>query len=290
MTLATLLIVLLIDRLLWQGGPPRQHAWYDRYSVRLLGMATGQWLSRHRLGAFLFLLPPLLVIVLLQWLGGETAGLIIGVLVLLFALGPDDLGRDTEAFVQARDSGQEEGAQQLAERISGGPADDTEPERTLQVAAATLVQSQPRLFAPIFWFIVLGPAGAALYRLARLTATRSVAVEGAPEELAHTAGRLVHLLDWLPARLTAAAFAVAGNFDAVIQAWRARPAAEEDIPASEGLLAATGRAALASWPDEEEVAAGELPPVVEDAMALVWRTLIVWLLAVAALTLIAGLL
>ena len=52
----------------------------------------------------------------------------------------------------------------------------------------------------------------------------------------------------------------------------------------------TRRAALASWPDQEEIAAGELPPVVEDAMALVWRTLIVWLLATAALTLIPGLL
>lgn len=289
MTLAILLTVLLIDRLLWQGGPFRQHQWYDRYGEYLLGLATGRWLSRHRLGALGFLLPPLLVIVLLQWLGGPTAGLLIGVVVLLFALGPDDLGRDTDAYIAARDHGEENQAQAQADKLIGVSAPDSEPARSLRVAERALVEANRRMFSPIFWFIILGPLGAALYRLATLTAERSASLQQAPAELADSACRLVNLLEWLPARLIAAAFAVSGNFDAVARAWREHPHSEEASSDSNGLLKSTGRAALASWPDEEEIAAGELPPVIEDTMALIWRTLIVWLLALAAWTLISNL-
>lgn len=284
MTLAIILIVLLIDRL-WQGDPLREHRWYDRYTDRMLSLATGQWLTRMELGALWLLLPPLLAVGLLQMIAGNTAGLVIGVLILLFALGPRDLGRDTDAYLSARER-DDETATNKAAALTGYDAPPGEPERSLAVAGGLLEQSLPRLFAPLLWFILLGPLGAALYRLTEMTATRSATHPKAPASLGRSAQRLLAVLDWLPARLAAAAFAAAGNFDAVQQAWRNHPGDTTDPADAHRLLRHAGQAALHSWPDQEEIDAGEQPPVVEDALALVWRALAVWLLVLFTLTLI----
>lgn len=287
MTLATLLIVLLIDRLLWQGDPLREHRWYDRYTDRLLSLATGQWLTRKEHAALWLLLPPLLLIVLLQWLGGNTAGLVIGVGVLLFALGPRDLGRDTDAYLKARARDDDDQSQMLAAPLAGDDAPREEPARSLAVARGVLRQSVPRLFAPVLWFVLLGPLGAALYRLADLTARCSSQHPKAPAQLGKSAQRLLDLLDWLPARLTVAAFAAAGSFDAVSRAWREYPGPAVDQRDTDALLVTAGEAALDSWPDDEEIAAGEQAPVVEDAQSLIWRSLGVWVIALIILTLLA---
>lgn len=291
MTLVTILIVLLIDRLVWQDDSLRQHRWFDGYLDRLFKLATGQWLAKQRQGALWVLLPPLLVVILVQWLAGHTAGLVIGTVVLLFALGPRDLGRASRTYLDARDRGDEQRAQAEAEALAGGQAPTTEPQRSLAVADGLLRACNPRLFAPILWFVLLGPLGAALYRLAALTDAQAGRQGLAPAGLAGSARRLLGLLDWLPARLTSAAFAAAGSFDAVGRAWRSHtPPAEAEERDADTLLCATGRAALDSWPDEEEIAAGEQAPVIEDAMALIWRSLVVWLLALTTLTLLAALL
>lgn len=283
MTLAIILIVLLIDRLLWQGDPLRAHQWYDRYTDRLLASATGQWLARKDQGALWMLLPPLLVIVVLQWLAGEKSGFVIGAVVLLFSLGPRDLGRDANAYLSGRERGGDSHGDQAAAALAGSEPPADEPERSLAVARGLLEQSLPRLFAPLLWFVLLGPLGAALYRLAALTAERAGSRTGAPENLTASAYRLLALLEWLPARASLAAFAAAGNFDGALRGWREYP--DRDWRDTRGRLTAAGQAALDSWPDDEEIDAGEQAPVVEDALALVWRSLVVWLVALAALTL-----
>jgi membrane protein required for beta-lactamase induction len=291
MTLAIILIVLLVDRMLWHDDVLREHRWYDRYSNRLLGLATGRWLAGARPGAFWFLLPPLLLVAIVQGFDSDILEFLLGVAVLLLSLGPHDLGRDSDAFLAARDGGDESRAKGLAAALCGAqPCPDDEPQRSLQVARSVLQESCSRLFGPLLWFILLGPVGAALYRLATLTLDRASQHAQAPQALAGSARRLVGLLDWLPARLTAAAFAAAGNFDAVSRAWRDYPGPATGQSDAAGLLATTGTAALGSWPDEEEIAAGEQPPVVEDAMALVWRTLVVWLLTLTVAALLGALL
>jgi membrane protein required for beta-lactamase induction len=287
MTLATILIVLLIDRLLWQGDALREHRWFDSYTDRLLNLATGQWLTRKEHGALWLLLPVLLLIALLQGLGGNTAGLVIGVGVLLFTLGPRDLGRDVDAYLTARTRGDDDRSREQAATLAGDAVPETEPERAMAVARGVLQQSLPRLFAPLLWFVLIGPLGAVLYRLTDLTARRSSHHDKAPSQLGISAQRLLALLDWLPARLAVAAFAAAGSFNAVSRVWREHQGADGDQRDVDTLLTNAGRSALDSWPDQEEIDAGEEVPVVEDALALVWRSLVVWLIALLVLTLFA---
>ena len=80
-------------------------------------------------------------------------------------------------------------------------------------------------------------------------------------------------------------YALVGNFDNVLLAWRHWSDEQRDAYHSEaaGLLIATGTAAMGHTPDEPipEVAS-DLPPLVEDALSLVLRslTILVFLLGV----------
>jgi adenosylcobinamide-phosphate synthase len=136
-----------------------------------------------------------------------------------------------------------------------------------------LVAAHRHVFGPLFWYILLpGAIGPVLYRAAQFlaehwargghgsardpapgpdTLTASVvagasaapAVAPAPEPYGRFAVRAYHWLDWLPVRLSAAGFAVVGNFEDAVYCWRAA-AAVRGGDAQRRLLLMTGGGAL----------------------------------------------
>jgi membrane protein required for beta-lactamase induction len=147
--------------------------------------------------------------------------------------------------------------------------------------------------------VAFGAVGAAAYRAIRLLADR-LQREPYPAEMKRRSDEMRHVADWAPARITAAGYAIAGNFDAVAHAWRTFDyiPAEGPLNEAEQLLAQTGLAALETFPDDaDELAGGSelelgsvlVPPVVEDALALVWRSLAMWVAIIAGGSLVAAL-
>jgi adenosylcobinamide-phosphate synthase len=174
-----------------------------------------------------------------------------------------------------------------------------------------LVDAYRQVFAVIFWFVILpGPAGAVLYRAVALLAeewnTPSPGVEpSAPvasrAEFGRPARRLLALLDWIPVRLTALAFAVVGDFEDAVSCWRtqAQRWAKQEGGLPIGILLASGGGALGvqlGGPLPVLVAEPEIrpelgtgdpvePEMLPSAVGLVWRALILWLLLILLLTL-----
>lgn len=66
-----------------------------------------------------------------------------------------------------------------------------------------LVDAYRDVFAPLFWLVLIGPAGPLAYAMARLAADRRSGV----------ARRALYWIDWLPLRLSSASFAFSGRFD-----------------------------------------------------------------------------
>jgi membrane protein required for beta-lactamase induction len=118
MTVLAILVALFVERLLQQHRPLRRQRWLDVHCARVSGIAAVRRLVGHPWGAFAGLLPPLLVIAGLQAFFDELGplfSLAFTTLVLLDSLGPRDLGGDAQAFVNARDTGQDRRAQVLAD-------------------------------------------------------------------------------------------------------------------------------------------------------------------------------
>ena len=81
------------------------------------------------------------------------------------------------------------------------------------------------MFAVLFWFVVLpGPSGAILYRLAAYLQRRW----SGRGEFGSFAAHALTILEWPTARLTAASFAVVGDFEDTIYCWRTQAAAWPD--------------------------------------------------------------
>lgn len=159
-----------------------------------------------------------------------------------------------------------------------------------------LVASHRHVFAVVVWFVLLpGPAGALMYRLAnflqRQWGQRQDAEFGA---FGRCARRAFEIIDWLPVRVTATAFAIVGDFEDAVYCWRTQAARWPDRAA--GILLASGAGALGvrlGMPVVESGEVTERPELglgeeadadfMQSGIGLVWRTLVLCLLLLTLL-------
>jgi cobalamin biosynthesis protein CobD/CbiB len=136
-------------------------------------------------------------------------------------------------------------------------------------------RAQRRLFSVLAWFVVfapLGPVGALLYRAG--DALGDEWKRAAPgEPFADFARDAQRVLQWLPARLVAASYAVAGNFEDAVFGWRSQGA---HAPARDIVLSAASGAMGLRLGKAESGSEAE-PDDIEGAAALIWRALLLWL-------------
>lgn len=167
------------------------------------------------------------------------------------------------------------------------------PEATARLAAEHgLREAHHGTFAIFFWYLVLpGPLGVVLYALTQRAArTWDLAVDPDEREFGWFAGRAFDVLDWVPRRVTAFVFAIAGNFEDALYCWRSQ--AEHWLRPGEGIVLASGAGALGVRLGEpirhgesvvERPALGTGEPAGEEALAslsgLLWRALVIWLVA-----------
>ncbi len=298
MTLLALLIGLLVERLATQLFHLRRLRWLERLIDS--GFRLGQRLSRWPallsvIGiAVLLILPVLVVLVLLQDAFYGIVDLVFSVFVLFFSLGPKDIGEDVDDYCRAIEAGDESEIEYTAKALieKDVPADPLE--RIHKVEEAVCVQANNRLFAVVFWFVAfgpLGPLGAWAYRVTDLIRRRAVfnaARDPSTSQAILKAAEQLHgWLVWVPARLTAIGYAMAGSFDTALSAWRRRT----EVPpatlgeSSEQLLARVGVGALALQNLEEETIAERGVRGAMAANGLVYRLFFIWAAVIGAMTL-----
>ena len=298
MNLIALLIGLLIERLATQLFRWRRLRWLDR----LIDLGFRQ---AERVANWPALIPVILLAIVLVLpvfgvifsFGGTLNGfayLLLAIVVLFFSLGPRDIGEEIDAYCRALETEDDEEIQHAAKAIVEGDVPADEHERILRVEEAVCIQANNRLFAIVFWFVVLGPLAAWAYRVTDLirrravfTAARDEESDGVAARIRNAATMLHGWFAWIPARLTAVGYATAGNFDEALAALRA-PSSDRDASTSEHsehLLARVGVAALAIQDKPDESATERGVRGATAAKRMVFRLVIIWAAIIAAMTL-----
>jgi adenosylcobinamide-phosphate synthase len=163
----------------------------------------------------------------------------------------------------------------------------------------SVLSAHRHVFGVLSWYSLLaafgfGPAGAVLYRLTEFVArywrhTSQAHHQPVSEALRQTANDAWIVVDWIPSRMTALSFAVVGSFEEAIDCWRShepRFVGDNDSV----VLAATSGAVnirLQAVDGQSEQFTGQVPELAHLAVVvgLVWRTVVMWMLLLALLTL-----
>jgi adenosylcobinamide-phosphate synthase len=185
----------------------------------------------------------------------------------------------------------------------------------------SVLAAHRHVFGVLAWFSILaafglGPAGAVLYRMAEFVGRywryRSrMQVQPASEALQSAAARAWTAVDWLPARMTAIAFAVVGSFEEAIDCWRNYAqrfperqrrrdpgrhlggrstcgwAAKRCSPPSRRAArpASRQRAPRSPWRHGQHARARAEIAHLRSIVGLVWRSVVLWMVLLALLTL-----
>ena len=132
-----------------------------------------------------------------------------------------------------------------------------------------------RVFAVFFWFFILGPAGALLYRLLAIYCQQRASDA--------RAGRALWLLEWPAVRLLGVSFAFTGNFVGCYNRWR-----ECVFCGKRSTVAALSPLILGALAVEENTA--QTGPVTRKELVLLYRlysrTMWFWLVVAALIILL----
>jgi len=275
MSFLAALFALLIDQAFRQLESFRDARWFSAYAEAFAGMTRSADPARATLGAVLIVLLPAVVALFVGdilahiW---EGFGFVFAALVFWFCLGPRDLYTQAEAYIDAVQAGDEVRAGALAGEILDAVPPSSPVERTQVVTQRVFKEANARQFGVLFWFGILGPGGAILYRCADLM--KRHALPEATAECRAAAARLLGVLDWIPAHLTALGYALAGSFDDAVSDLRAyyRDCRLHFFQVSDDVLVFSGLGAVRGTVGEE---AGVTR--LKSALSLVRRTLIIWL-------------
>lgn len=234
MTFIITLISLVIERF-FHWNHLRHWRWFSKYQ---------RWLSARVSHApafllFIFSILPLLILVgvinylLDNWLY-EIPRLVFGVFILVYCMGPYNLWMQTLSCLNDLHKDDPKIAVEHAQTVFGIAPPNNSQAFHQALTNAIFIQANQRVFAVVFWFVLLGPVGAVLYR--------SIALSTEQSALATLSNKLCQLLDWLPARVFTFIFALGGHFMDVFALWKRD--AIKGVSVNDQLIAECGVVAL----------------------------------------------
>ncbi|MBI3372278.1 MAG: CobD/CbiB family protein [Betaproteobacteria bacterium] len=236
-------------------------------------------------GVFPIVLGSLLLYALLYRVHPLVA-LALNVAALYLTLGFRQFSHFFTGIQNALKTGELERARDLIGAWRGEAAEHRAREEVVRLAIEeALLASHRNVFAVLFWFVLLpGPSGALLYRLSVFLARRW----GGLGAFGAFATRVNYWMEWPAVRLTAAAFAVVGDFEDAVYCWRTQAASWREPLAGIVLAAGAGAMGVRLGMPLAETAGGVEPrpelglgepadaPFLESTVGLLWRALVLW--------------
>ncbi len=302
MSLLCVAAALFLEQLRPLSHPTVLELAFDRYASRLARHFNAGEPGHGAIGWVLGVLPWVVVALVVDdglMALNPVLGWAFAVAVLYACINFKPATQAYAAIADALRAGEVDRARELLARWRDeAPAPWSEADIARAAIETMLVRAHRDLLAVIAWFVVLpAPVGALLYKLSALLADKWG--RRADEELGafgHFASRALWLLDWVPLRLTAIGFAVAGDLEDALRCWRTQARSWLDPEA--GVILASGAGALGARLGgplakeggvnyRPELGTGDEPDAdyMQSGLGLIWRTLVIWLIVLLLITL-----
>ena len=283
MLLMSLLLAVFLKQFLGGNNPLHQDSWLNQYFTLLHKWPTKVLVDPAVLFALAAGLCAVALTALTSFLNTHSS-LFLGLFaatVLLYSFGRGELNAHITQFIVAEAKNDWHDALDAAKKlgITHLTEADSNQKNWLKLNENVLSKVSylgfERLFAVIFWFVILGPVGAFIYRFTQLWLARW------PSE---AIARFLWVIEWPAARILGLSLAITGNFASCFTAWKRCVLCMRR--SSEQLLMENVMASLAV--DEQllptqEVTRRELNAIQQ----LLSRTLWLWLGAIALFYIIA---
>ena len=286
MTLIAITLALFLERLIGGAHFIHNFAWFHRWAKTLEKRLPKT--APEPLVYALVVVPLLLLIALAELYTSAhlwgLPGFALHVLVLSACLGPRLLDHDVDDYNHAREHNDREKLREAVQHITGSTIPEKLSAEVRAVTEGVFYQANMRWYAVIFWYLLLGPVGAAAYRLTILLRQDEYAA-------GFFARKVYGLLGWLPARISALYFGFMGSLDEAWYAFQTSRKSHLDWAESNRLvLSHTGCAAINMEMDAEQDDGQKLSwqaavNWVSRARGLCLRVLMLWLATVAIFTL-----
>lgn len=299
------LVVILLAVALNRFAPPPLRVdpldWCRRWAQTVEQKIGGGNRAQGTAALMLVVLPPVLLVLLIRFVLGEFTPVlrfVFDVVVLSWCIDLYRLVDRAQAVCDALKADDMPVANEHLRLLAGGGAPELNESGIARATVEALIsKGNSAVIAPIFWFILLGPAFAVLQRLAALLGEHGCQPKETAAEYGWAASRLDDVLAWIPVRITAVSYAIMGNFEDALRCWRYQTRAPADDATAPLLAAGLGALQLLSCEDLPQTGGQDagmaatlaVPEAdhVQRTVALLWRVLLFWL-GVAVLMLIAG--
>lgn len=268
--------------------------WFERW-LRFLESRSEAWSQTQP--AWPLALPmlavvlPLLPVALLLWLvQGQLMGLLtlaLHLALVMYCLPRVNLDTLVEDYLERWNRGNFEAAYLHSEQLAPGIFDESFDDYARmheQFSRFVLVCCFRRIMAVLFWYILLGPLAALFYVLIQFL-LRSHHLLMQPRALRQVQ-QLLAILDWLPVRLVALAFALAGDFVAAFNRLRSSVLEAPRPTSGLRLLQACAHEAMGPVVDGDSEFALRAAADLQALRSLLQRTQLVWVAVLALIILV----
>jgi len=311
MTFFSILCALLIEQLKPLRADNQVYGGIKRLAMRIEGWFNAGEPKNGRMGWFLMMAVLVLPVAIVYWTLAYYQVFLVfawNVAVVYLTLGFRHYSHYFTAIQLALNNGDEATARTLLAEWTRLDTVGMDAGEIARIAVEkSLITTHRSVFGVFFWFLVGGPACAVLYRVSEYLARAWNEPEHMQSEaFGQFAARAFYWIDWIPVRLTAIAFAVVGNFEDAIYAWRNFAGRWADE--SRGIILAAGGGAMGvrlgtpyenapqllpadaaivdMTESETDVLPGEEPSLraLQSTVGLVWRALILWMILLLLLS------
>lgn len=219
MILLSLVLVVLLERLIKPTESFHYRTYFSKYADATASYFNKKTVSQPELFVLIWVAIPAVIVAAVQHaLGQGLLGLIFSVFVLFLCYGCPQHRRSYQQYIEAACRDDQQACFHYAEKL-GQTFPDDENEKSCESLGEALIWLNFRhYFAVIFWFVLLGAAGAVFYVFARNIAKYSQLDEN-KFWLAESANRLLEILVWVPARITGLAYLFVGHFSQAFPVW-----------------------------------------------------------------------